>query len=142
MPDARGELSNAENKLQELEAKLRHIASIIQERKAEKAALDGQVREAGTAGDVDRLMTLQRRSVAIDREIADLRNSEAECAERVDAPRRYLYTLYVRLERLRQEANTLKMKLAKLNTAQLSASQDKLILRRVSLQIEAIAGAE
>jgi hypothetical protein len=34
------------------------------------------------------------------------------------------------------------MKLAKLNTAQLSASQDKLILRRVSLQIEAIAGAE
>jgi chromosome segregation ATPase len=142
MADARGELSNAENKLQELEAKLRHIASIIQERKAEKASIDGQVREAGTAGDVDRLMKLQRRSVAIDREIADLRNSEAECAERVDAARRYLYTLYVRLERLRQEANTLKMKLAKLNTAQLSASQDKLILRRVSLQIEAIAGAE
>jgi hypothetical protein len=87
-------------------------------------------------------MKLQRRSVAIDREIADLRTSEAECAERVDAARRYLYTLYVRLERLRQEANTLKMKLAKLNTAQLSASQDKLVLRRVSLQIEAIAGAE
>ncbi len=142
MADARSELSNAENKLQELEAKMRHIALLVQERKAEKAALDDQVRDAGATGDVDRLMNLQRRSVAIDREVGELRMSEAECAERIDAARRYLYTLYVRLERLRQEANSLKMKLSKLDTAQLSLSQDKLVLRRVSLQIEAIAGAE
>jgi chromosome segregation ATPase len=142
MADARSEIANAENKLQELESKLRHIASIIQERKAEKASLDELIREAGTAGDVDRLMKLQRRSVAIDRETGELKASEAECAERVAAARRYLYTLYVRLERLRQEANSLKMKLSKLDTAQLTASQDKVVLRRVSLQIEAIAGTE
>lgn len=125
----RGELAKAEIALEEADAKYMRVKSLLEERKNERAALNSRIEKAGSAGNVDELIALQARRTSLDNSIAELSLSEIECHERVDSARRYLYKLYVRLERLRQEA------------AELS-DDDRRQLVRVKVQIEAIAGVE
>jgi chromosome segregation ATPase len=138
----RSELSKAEARLQELEAKLQHIRSILNERKAERLALETKPQILSATGDINKLMTLKSRSIALDKSIAELMASESECAERIESARRYLYTLYVRLEKLRQEAANLTASLSSNRLPQEALPEIQTSLRRVKVQIEAIAGAE
>jgi chromosome segregation ATPase len=138
----RGELANAESTLRALEEKLAHIQSLLKERKAELGELDARPQSLAATGDINKLMTLKSHSITLDKTIAELTASEAECAQRIGSARRYLYTLYVRLERLRQEAATLTREASKLDQSQNISAEELTSLRRVKLQIEAIAGAE
>ena len=125
----RGELAKAELALEEAETKHQLIKSRLEERRAEREALDNLVERAGAAGNVDELIILQSRRSAMDKTLMDLSISEKECLHRVESARRYIYKLYIRLEKLRQEA------------AGLEEDEPRQLVR-VRMQIEAIAGAE
>ena len=146
MPDNRnqkkGELARAESTLREFEAKLQQTNSLLEERKRERIETDLKVQEAAASGDINLLMSLQSRLVAIDKSINDLKAAGGECAQRVESARRYLYTLYVRLERLRQEAADLRSSLSLLEQEHRQLRDEETSLMRLKVQIEAIAGVE
>ena len=126
---SKSELAKAESALKEAEAQQERILALIEERKGERQNIGARIAEEGTAGNVDALIALQTRMSTLDKGIAELCASAAEGAQRVESARRYLYKLYVHLERLRQEAACL-------------IEEDPSRLTRVQVQIHAIAGDE
>ncbi|HEX8186254.1 MAG TPA: hypothetical protein VF747_15930 [Blastocatellia bacterium] len=133
-------MAKAESTLRALEEKLQHIRSVLAERRAERSDIESRPQSLNATGDINKLMTLKSHSIALDKAIAELVASEAECAQRIESSRRYLYTLYVRLERLRQEAATLTREASKPGQSQNISAEDMTALRRVKLQIQAIEG--
>jgi flagellar biosynthesis chaperone FliJ len=125
----KSEMAKAESALKEAEAEQDRIRALVEERKSERQNIGARIATEGTAGNVDGLIALQTRLSLLDKGIADLIASSAECAQRVESARRYLYKLYVHLERLRQEAAHL-------------IEEDPARLTRVQVQIHAIAGDE
>jgi hypothetical protein len=143
MPDRgrnKGELAKAEVTVRELEAQLEHVRTLVKERRAERIAITPHSQAAAAAGDINRLVSLENRYSKIDKTINDLVNAEAECAERVESARRYLYTLYVRLEKLRKEARELMRRLQAMEEPQDQQQKDETNLSRVKVQIKAIVG--
>ena len=138
----RSELAKAESTLQELEAKHQHISALLAERKAERQQYETQAQTIKSTGDINKLMLLQSRAFALTKAIADLAASESECAQRIESARRYLYTLYIRLEKLRQEAALLAEKSSSNGQGQNLLPEEQTSLRRLRLQIQAITGAE
>ena len=136
----KGELSKAEVTVQELEAQLEHVRTLIKERKAEKLAIAPTSQAAAAAGDINRLVSLENRSVAVEKTINELVTAEHECAERVEAARRYLFTLYVRLEKLKKEARALTRRLQEIENPDGGARDVETNLSRVKVQIKAIVG--
>jgi chromosome segregation ATPase len=136
------QLAKAESALRELEAKLQHTRALLEERKAQRLVIETQVTTIKSTGDINDMMMLQSRTLAMDKAIADLKTSESECAARIESARRYLYTLYVKLEKLRQEASMLASKSSAPNQEQNLLPDEQASLRRLRLQIQAITGAE
>jgi uncharacterized coiled-coil DUF342 family protein len=136
------QLANAESALQELEAKLQRTRALLEERKAERLEIETQVKTIKSTGDINDMVMLQSRTFAMDKAIAELKASESECSQRIESARRYLYTLYVKLEKLRQEAATLASKSSLPNHEQSLLPDEQASLRRLRLQIQAITGAE
>jgi len=134
----RGELAKAESTLQDFEEKIERLRVMISERKAERAAIEVKVQEAAAEGDMDRLVALQSRYAVIDRSLAEMAAAESDCLERMLAARRYLYTLYVRLEKLRQEATSIRRKL--LLPDEPISVEERTSLNRLKIQIKAITG--
>lgn len=144
MPDRfgqnRGELAKAQITLEEAEAKLERLRALIVERRAERQGLAALIQDIAPTGDMDRLVSLQSRAVALEKTIAELSAAEADCAERVESSRRYLYTLYVRLEKLRQEFSGLMCRLAALDQGETLSADMQTNLGRVKIQLKAITG--
>ena len=136
----RGELAKAQFILEEQETKLERVRALLTERKAERRDLEVQVHDIAAAGDMDRLVALQSRTVLVEKTIEDLRKTEAECTERVESARRYLYTLYVRLEKLRQEFSGLMRRLASAEQGEPIPSEVQTNLGRIKIQLKAITG--
>ena len=89
---------------------------------------------------MDRLVALQSRAVLVEKTIAELTASEEECAQRVESARRYLYTLYVRLEKLRQEFSGLMRKLASADQGESVPGEVLTSIGRIKIQLKAITG--
>ena len=138
----RNELAKAESTLQDLEAKRQHIKALLVERKAERLQLETQVQTIKSTGDINKMVALQSRAIALDKIIAEMSHAESDCAQRIEAARRYLYTLYVRLEKLRQEAATLTEKNSLAEQGRTPLPEEQAVLARLRLQIQAITGAE
>ncbi len=138
----RSQLANAESALQELEAKLGHTRALLAERKAERLKIETQVKTINSTGDINDMVMLQSHTFALDKIIADLKTSESDCLQRIESSRRYLYTLYVKLEKLRQEAATLADKSSVYGQEHNLLPDEQASLRRLRLQIQAITGAE
>ena len=85
-------------------------------------------------------MDLQNRAGVVEKTIAELRAAEAECSLRVESARRYLYTLYVRLEKLRQEFSGLMRELASIDQGQNIPADVQTSLGRIKIQLKAITG--
>lgn len=136
----RGELAKAQLTLQEAETKLDRIVTLLAERRAERRNLETHVQEAAATGDMDRLVDLQNRAGVVEKTIAELRAAEAECARRVESARRYLYTLYVRLERLRQEFSGLMRRLASIDQGESIPVDVQTNIGRIKIQLKAITG--
>ncbi|HKS42828.1 MAG TPA: hypothetical protein VJX74_19610 [Blastocatellia bacterium] len=135
-------MAKAESALQEMEAKLEHTKALLAERKAERIEIETQVKNIKSTGDINKMVILQPRMFALDKIIADLKNSESDCLQRIESSRRYLYTLYVKLEKLRQEAATLADKSSLHDQEHNLLPDEQASLRRLRLQIQAITGAE
>lgn len=138
----RSQLAKAESALQESEAKLEHTRALLAERKAERLDIETQIKTIKSTGDINKMVTLQPRMFALDKIIHDLKNSESDCLQRIESSRRYLYTLYVKLEKLRQEAATLADKSSLHDQGHNLLPDEQASLRRLRLQIQAITGAE
>ena len=76
----------------------------------------------------------------VEKNVEELKAAEAECAQRVEAARRYLYTLYVRLERLRQEFSRLMKRVAFASTGDLIPAEVLTNIGRLKIQLKAITG--
>lgn len=137
-----GELITAESMLKKSEKELQEIRRLLEERRSELHDLDSNPHRMDQSGDINRLLGIKLRSVELQKSINDLAASEAESAERVESARRNLYGLYIRLERLRQEAATLNAKLSLDDLPEDKQQQERRNLMRIRVQIEAIAGAE
>jgi hypothetical protein len=137
----RGELAKAQLILEEAETKLERVHALLMERKSERLDVENHLQAiAAAAGDMDKLVTLQSRAVSLDKTILELVANETECAMRVESARRYLYTLYVRLERLRQEFSGLMRRLATLDQEESIPSEVQTNLGRIKIQLKAITG--
>lgn len=138
----RSELAKAESTLQGLEVKLEQLHSLLRERRAQRRDMDSKIQAAAAAGEIDSLMSLQSRTVSLDKAIDELVAAEGECEQRIESARRYLYTLYIRLEKLRQEAAELAMRISLFEESQTLRGEEQNSLMRVRMQISAITGAE
>lgn len=136
----RGELAKAQLTLQEAETKLERIVALLAERRQERHDLGTHIQEVSATGDMDRLVDLQNRAVNVDKMIAELSSAEEECTQRVESARRYLYTLYVRLERLRQEFSGLMRTMADVDQGESVPADVQTSLGRVKIQLKAITG--
>src|ERR1044072_6309249 len=139
MPDNginRSQIAKAESTLQDLETKLQHTKALLAERKAERLRIEPQVQTIKSTGDINKMVALQSHAIALDKAIAELVSSESECANRIESARRYLYTLYVKLGKLRQEAATLAERDPPLG--QTAKPEEQAALARLRLQIQAI----
>ncbi|HSE39000.1 MAG TPA: hypothetical protein VLG74_16985 [Blastocatellia bacterium] len=136
----RGELAKAQLTLQEAETKLERIVTLLAERRQERHDLGTHIQEVAATGDMDRLVDLQNRAVAVDKMIAELSAAEEECTQRVESARRYLYTLYVRLERLRQEFSGLMRTMADVDQGESIPADVQTSLGRIKIQLKAITG--
>lgn len=136
----RGELVRAQQDLQELEVKLEHLRGLLGERRSERRIVELRIQEIAATGDMDKLVALQSRAVMVERNVAELNAAETECARRVESARRYLYTLYVRLEKLRQEFSRLMKSVAAVAHGESIPSDVLTNLGRVKIQLKAITG--
>jgi chromosome segregation ATPase len=136
----RGELAKAQLTLQQAETKLERIVALLGERRQERQELETHIQAAAATGDMDKLVDLQNRAGVVEKTIAELRAAEAECAGRVESARRYLYTLYVRLEKLRQEFSGLMKRLASIDQGENVPGDVQTSLGRIKIQLKAITG--
>ena len=136
----RGELARAQLDLHELEAELEHLHGLLAERKGERRVVEMRIQEIAATGDMDKLVALQSRAVMVERNVAELSTAETDCAQRVQSARRYLYTLYVRLERLRQEFSRLMQRVASVAHGDTIPTDVLTNLGRVKIQLKAITG--
>jgi len=134
----RGELAKAQLTLQQAETKLERIVALLGERRQERHELETHIQAAAANGDMDKLVDLQNRAGVVEKTIAELRAAEAECAGRVESARRYLYTLYVRLEKLRQEFSGLMKRLASIDQGENVPGDVQTSLGRIKIQLKAI----
>lgn len=136
----RGELAKAQLTLQEAEGKLDRLVALLAERRAERQALETYIQETAATGDMDKLVDLQNRAGVVEKTITELRAAEAECNQRVESARRYLYSLYVRLEKLRQEFSGLMRRLASIDQGQSVPVDVQTSIGRIKIQLKAITG--
>ena len=135
----KSQLVKAEATVQELETKLEHMRAILEDRQRERQQIQAMEQKIRDTGDINKLMKLQSRIYAMDKAINELKTREADTARQIESARRYLYTLYVKLERLRQEAAAFT---ARSHGEPALLPEEQANLRRLQLQIQAITGAE
>jgi chromosome segregation ATPase len=135
-----GEIAKAESMLQALRFKLDEIRSSVAEQKAEVLEIDQKHVTLQATGDINRMLAVRRRSIAINKTIATLSASELQCRERIISVERYLETLNRKLEGLRREANGVAEKLAADDLAADVVAGLQTARRRIKMQIDALAG--
>lgn len=136
----RSELERAETTLKEMEAKFEDLRCLMEERKAEKAEIENKRHTLEATGDINKLMTLKRRSISLDKLIGDLTVSEHDCLQRIESAKRYLEGLQARLNKLSQEASDLSEKISRGEVPSELLPQIKSSLKRVQMQIESLTG--
>jgi len=135
----KSQLAKAEATLQELEAKLSHTRAILEDRQRERRQLQAMEQKLRDTGDINKLVKFQARAFAMDKAIQELKSRETETERQIESARRYLYTLYVKLERLRQEEAAFA---ARSHGERMLLPEEQANLRRLQIQIQAITGAE
>ena len=137
-----GELAKAQSSLQGLETKLDHLRGLLAERRVERHDMEKLNQEIAATGDMDKLVAVQSRVGLIEKAIVELLGAEADCAQRIESARRYLYALYVRLERLRQEYSGLMRRVASSDQVEGVPSDVLTNLGRIKIQLKAITGED
>jgi chromosome segregation ATPase len=134
------EIAKAETMLQALRVKLQEIRSSVAEQKAEVLEIDRKHIRLQATGDINQMLAVRRRTIAINKTIATLSASEMQCRDRIRSVERYLDTLNKKLEGLRREANSVTEKLAADDLAPEALAGLQTARRRIKMQIDALAG--
>jgi chromosome segregation ATPase len=135
------EIAKAEATLKTIEANHQNLKSMLNEKKAERHELETQPQMLEATGDINKLMSLKRRIMELDKDIAQLSQSELESRRRVESVKQYIFTLNSKLNSLHSEAAKIREKLASEELSPEVSAQLKTFLNRVQIQIEAISGA-
>ncbi|HEY6328316.1 MAG TPA: hypothetical protein VI756_03190, partial [Blastocatellia bacterium] len=134
------EIAKAELMLRALRVKLQEIRSSVAEQKAEVLEIDRKHVTLQATGDINQMLAVRRRTIAINKTIATLSASELQCRERIRSVERYIETLNKKLEGLRREANSVSEKLAAEDLAPDAIAGLQTARRRIKMQIDALAG--
>jgi chromosome segregation ATPase len=135
-----GELAKARGMLQEQQTKLQQIRAAMQETKAEKLELDLRHHTLEATGDINKMMAIKSRSIALNKSITGLAASEAECRQRVESMERYLETLNKKLESLRHEASRLAEEISVEGVSAEVKTKLQSLSSRIKMQIEVMEG--
>jgi|HubBroStandDraft_6_1064221.scaffolds.fasta_scaffold133311_2 hypothetical protein len=136
------EIAKAIVMLQALRAKMEQIRSTKAEQMAEMHELDRRHHTLEATGDINRMIAVKSRAVALKKSVAVLAASEIECAGRIKSVERYLETLNRRLEGLRREATSVAEKLTDQGLAGEVVAGLQTASRRIKMQIDALAGQD
>ncbi|HKV38075.1 MAG TPA: hypothetical protein VJX67_02590 [Blastocatellia bacterium] len=135
-----GEIAKAREMLQAQQTKLRQVKAMLVEKKAEMRELESRHHTLEVTGDINKMMAVKSRSIAIGKTIPTLEASEAECLERVESVGRYLETLTRRLEGLQREREGLAEKLAVEDLEPDVRGKLQTLSSRIKMQIESLEG--
>ena len=135
-----GEIAKARGMLQAQQAKLQQIRAAMQETKSEMLDLDLRHHNLQATGDINKMMAIKSRSIALNKSVAGLSASEAECLQRVESMERYVETLSRKLESLRHEATRLAEEIEAEGVAPDVKATLRSLASRIKMQIEGLEG--
>jgi hypothetical protein len=135
-----GEIAKARAMLQAQQEKLQQIRSAMQETKSEMLDLDLRHHNLQATGDINKMMALRSRAIALNKSVTGLSTSEAECLVRIESMERYLETLNKKLEGLRHEASRLSEEIAVEGVAPDVKTKLQSLASRIKMQIEGLEG--
>ena len=135
-----GEIAKARGMLQAQQTKLQQIRAAMHETKSEMLELDMRHHDLRATGDINKMMAVKSRSIALNKSVAGLNTSEAECLQRIESMERYLETLNRKLESLRHEATRLAEEIAAEAVAPDVKATLQSLSSRIKMQIESLEG--
>jgi predicted nuclease with TOPRIM domain len=135
-----GEIAKARGMLEAQQTKLQQIRSAMQETKSEMLELDLRHHNLQATGDINKMMAIKSRSIALNKSVSGLTASEAECRQRVESMERYVETLNKKLEGLRHEASRLAEEIGVDGVAPDVKAKLHSLASRIKMQIEALEG--
>jgi hypothetical protein len=135
-----GELAKAKGMLQAQQTKLQQIRAAMQETKSEMLDLDLRHHNLHATGDINKMMAIRSRSIALNKSVSGLNASEAECLQRIESMERYVETLNKKLESLRHEAQRLAEEAAADGVAPDVKAKLQSLASRIKMQIEGLEG--
>jgi chromosome segregation ATPase len=108
---AGGQLTQAERMLAEARTELERVMALLGERAKEKHALEEQLRTITSSADVDRIMVAQQKIKRQQELTRELERKRTELQQSVDNKTRYVETLRVSLETMKNEIQYLEERL-------------------------------
>jgi chromosome segregation ATPase len=134
------ELAKAREMLTAQRAALQHIKAKLTETRQEIQELDACHHALEATGDINRMMAVKTRSMALERSITGMLAAEADCLKRIESIERYVETLTSRLEGLRREYARLIENLAVDDLSGDVKAKLQSLGNRVRMRIEALGG--
>ena len=135
-----GEIAQARGMLEAQQTKLQQIRSAMHETKSEMLELDRRHHDLRATGDINKMMAIKSRSIALNKSVSGLTTSEMECVQRIQSMERYVETLSKKLEGLRHEASRLAEEIAVDGIAPDVKAKLQSLSSRIKMQIEALEG--
>jgi hypothetical protein len=135
-----GEITKARGMLEAQQTKLQQIRSAMHETKSEMLDLDRRHHDLHATGDINKMMAIKSRSIALNKSVATLAVSETECIQRVESMERYVDTLNRKLEGLRHEAQRLQEEIGAEGVAPDVKAKLQSLASRIKMQIEGLEG--
>jgi len=135
-----GEIAKARGMLEAQQTKLQQIKSAMHETKSEMLELDRRHHDLRATGDINKMMAIKSRSIALKKSVSGLTASEAECQQRIESMERYLETLNRKLDGLRHEATRLAEEMAVDGVAPDVKAKLQSLVSRINMQIEGLEG--
>lgn len=135
-----GELGQARAMLHSHQAKLDQVRAQINEKKSEMREIDHSHHVLEATGDINRMMAIKSKSIALSKDLSMLSTTEAETVERVASVNRYIETLKRRLESLQKEESALAEKLSSDDLTPDARATIVTLTSRLRMQIESLEG--
>jgi hypothetical protein len=132
------ETSKAREMLKAQQGALQQIQAKLGETRREIHELDARHHELEATGDINRMMAVKQRSIALNRSIGGMLVAEAECLKRIESIERYIATLASRLQGLRREYKRLVRELATEDLSGEVKAKLESLGNRVRMRIEAL----
>jgi chromosome segregation ATPase len=106
-----GQLAQAQRMLDEARAELQRVVALLAEKAREHQALEEETRAVTATADVDRIMQMQVKIAKHSEFMRDLQRRRAEAQKSVDNKGKYVETLRLSIDNMRNEISYLEQRL-------------------------------